>query len=107
MDRPTYFEFARVSGVSEVIGEVVAGALAAHFLRVFTCFWSLGGYRAVSREPWQRTFLKFSRVSGVLEAIEQVIAEALAARFPRVFTCFWSLEAIGQVVAGALAAHFP
>ena len=41
-----FLEFSRVSEVSEAIGQVVAGALAAHFPRVFTCFWSLGSFRA-------------------------------------------------------------
>ena len=115
----TSLEFSRVSAVSEAIGQVVAGAVAAHFPQVFTCFWSLGGYRACgrgnsgsalfmsfdillgsrrlscpwSREPWQRTFLEFSHASWLRTFLEFSRASGVA-------------EAVGQVAAGALAAHF-
>ena len=56
----TFLEFSRVSGVSEAIGQVVAGALAAHFSRVFTWFCGRGSSRRSGREsPGSALFSSF------------------------------------------------
>ena len=97
----TFLEFSRGSVAAEAIAEVAAGALAAHFSRVFTWFCGRRSYRRSGRgssgsaffysfhvvlwprrlsekwpwEPWQRTFLEFSRGSVAGEAIAQMAME--------------------------------
>ena len=107
----TFLEFSCGSVAAEAIAEVAAGALAAHFSRVFTWFCGRGGYRRSGRgsrssalfssfhvvlwprklsqkwpqKPWQRTFLEFLRILWPRKMSEKHFLTALGTRFVRFF----------------------